>query len=402
VGTVDGITPTNLLSDPFPTGLVAPPGKSQGGSTEVGLSPNGIGQFRPTPYVVQWTFGLQYALTPNDRISASYLGNHGVKQTWASPQINSNQLSPAYYSLGNDLLQQVANPFYPYITDSSCGLNNPTVQEGQLLRPYPEYCYVGNVQAPLASSWYDALTLNYRHRWSNGLEFLASYTWSKYLDTNAGNEGWATGGTSGAQNYYNLYNEKSVDGNDVPHSLVLSYIYQLPFGRGERFGSNASAPVNALLGGWQFSGITTFKSGIPIAFAAPGFSFGEGQRPNVVCNPSLPHPSLNEWFNTSCFAKPAPYTFGDASRFLPNPRAPGYNNWDLAMMKWFTLPKIKSDTLRMQFRAEFFNAFNHENFFRPRPANGSVCRQTPVLGAWQIEGPVSYYVSVKQITLTAI
>jgi hypothetical protein len=365
VGSVDGITPTNLLSNPFPSGLVAPTGRSQGGLTDVGLSPNAVAPFRPTPYVVQWTVGLQYEVTPNDRISASYLGNHGVKQTWSSPTINGDQLSPSYYSLGNNLLQQVPNPFYPYITSSSCGLNDPTVQRGQLLLPFPEYCYIGNVQAPLASSWYDALTVDYRHRWSNGLEFLASYTWSKYLDTNAGNEGWAVGGTSGAENYYNLYNEKSVDGNDVPQSLVLSYIYQLPFGRGEKFGSTMSGPANAILGGWQFSGITSFKSGIPIAFTAPGFSFGQGQRPNVTCNPSLSNPTLNEWFNTSCFAKPAPYTFGDASRFLPNPRAPGFNNWDLGLMKWFDLPKVKSDTLRMQFRAEFFNAFNHENFFRP-------------------------------------
>jgi len=366
IGTIDGITPTNLLSNPFPNGIIQPPGRSAGGLTDVGQGGvNAVLPYRPTPYMVQWTFGVEHQLTPNDMISATYLGNHGVKLTFADPNIDLNELPPADLAMGDGLLNQVKNPYYPFIPpNAGCGLNDPTIQEGQLLRPYPEYCgTLNDVQDTRAESYYNALTVNYRHRWSQGMELLASYTWAKYLDTNSGNEGWAGTGTGSAENFYNLRNEKSLDGDDIPQSLVVSYIYQLPFGHGRHFASSMHGPAEAILGGWQLSGITTLKSGIPLAFSAPGYSFAEGQRPNVTCNPSLGNSTLTEWFNTSCLVKPAPYTFGQAARYM-DVRAPGLQNWDIAMEKWTNLTH-KYESLRLEFRAEMFNAFNHENFFRP-------------------------------------
>jgi len=363
VGTVDGITPYNLVSNPFPNGILQPTGRAAGGFTEVGQSIAAVLPTRPTPYMVEWTLGVEHQLTANDMISATYLGNHGVKLTFDDPNINLDELPPADLAMGDNLLTQVTNPYYPYIKSSGCGLNNPTVQQGQLLRPYPEYCYVGNVQDPDAMSWYNALSLNYRHRWSQGMQLLVSYTWAKYLDTNAGNEGWAGEGTGFAEDYYNLSNEKAYDGDDIPQSLVVSYIYQLPFGHGRHFATNLHGPADAVLGGWQVSGITTLKDGIPIGFSAPGYNYAEGQRPNVTCNPSLSNPTLTEWFNTSCLVKPPVYTFGDAARYL-NVRAPGLQNWDIAMEKWATLSH-SHENWKLEFRAEMFNAFNHENFFRP-------------------------------------
>jgi len=366
IGTIDGITPTNLLSNPFPNGIIQPPGRSAGGLTDVGQGGvNAVLPYRPTPYMVQWTFGVEHQVTPNDMVSATYLGNHGVKLTFADPNIDLNQIPPADLAMGDNLLNEVTNPYYPYIPpNAGCGLNDPTVQEGQLLRPYPEYCgNINDVQDTRAESWYNALTLNYRHRWSQGMEVLASYTWAKYLDNNSGNEGWAGTGTGFAENYYDLRNEKSLDGDDIPQSLVISYIYQLPVGHGRHFATGMHGVADVLLGGWQVSGITTLKEGIPIAFSAPGYSFAEGQRPNVVCNPSLGNSKLTEWFNTSCLVKPAPYTFGAAARYL-DVRAPGLQNWDIALQKWTNLTS-KYESLRLEFRAEMFNAFNHENFFRP-------------------------------------
>jgi hypothetical protein len=362
VGTVDGITPQNLLGNPFPGGLITPPGKSQGGLTNVGLSVGSVSNFRPTPYVTQWTYGLQYELSPNTSIAATYVGNHGVKLLSAAQE--ENQLPPSDLAKGTALLNAVSNPFYPYITTSGCGLDQPTVTAGQLLRPYPEFCGVDDVENPDTFSFYNAVTFEFNHRWSKGMQLVASYTISKYESNSEGQSGWAVGSANGIRDYYNVAAEKSLDGADIPQSLVLNYIYELPVGRGKHFGAGLSGPLNAIVGGWQVSGITTFKSGFPLSITTSdnSGSLGDGgQRPNLVGDPHISNPTINKWFNTAAFAQPAAYTFGNVGRTMPNLRAPGINNWDLAIQKWWNW----RERLRVQFRAEMFNAFNHANFFAP-------------------------------------
>src|SRR5262249_10846256 len=151
----------------------------------------------------------------------------------------ANQLPPQALALGNSLLDPVPNPFYGSIPVSACGLDQPTVPRRQLLRPYPEYCDITVVQAPSGASRYDALRLNYTHRWSQGLYLLASYTLSKFIDQSSGPETWATKGSQGIVNSYDLRAEKSLDYNDIPQSVVVSYIYEIPFGHGRRFGRNS-------------------------------------------------------------------------------------------------------------------------------------------------------------------
>jgi hypothetical protein len=201
------------------------------------------------------------------------------------------------------------------------------------------------------------------------LQVLASFTASKYLDNGSGPEGWAVPGSEQFQNNYNLSAEKSLDGNDIPKSLVLSYVYELPVGRKKRFGSSWKRPVDAALGGWQVTGITTFKDGFPLAISNVvnnSGSLGGGQRPNLLGNPHLSHPSISEWFNTAAFAQPAPYTFGNVSRTMPNLRAPGYRNWDLGIEKWFPI----HESVKLQFRAEMFNAFNQVDYYGPNTSFG--------------------------------
>lgn len=389
VATVDGITPNNLLHDPFPNGLIPPVGKANGGLTNVGQSTAAIERDHPTPYVEQWMAGIQYGLTSNDNIDISYIGNHGLKLLYGfgAGAVQANQLDPSYLSMGNALLTQVPNPFYGAITNSGCGLDQPTVVQGQLLRPYPEYCGVTVVQHPGASSWYDAAKITYTHRWKDGLQVLASFTASKYLDQSSGPESWATRGGTTILNNYNLAAEKSLDANDIPRSLVLSYIYEIPVGRGKKFGSDMPSALNAILGGWQFSGISTFKSGFPIAIEDiinNSNSFGGGQRPNLVGDPKsgscpngAPVGTRNCWFNTSAFSQPAPFTFGNTPRTMPNLRAQGINNSDLAIQKWW----VMKDRVRVQFRTEFFNAFNHVYLFAPDMFFGS-----PTFGTVQSAG----------------
>lgn len=371
VGTVDGITPVNLLSNPFPNGLIQPPGKSQGALTNLGLGVDAWEGWRPPPYMEQWTAGLQYEITPNDSIEAVYIGNHGVKLLFGG--LAMNQLDPKYLSMGDALLNPVPNPFYNYFHTNSltsgCGLDQPTVPQGQLLRPYPEYCSVNSIQRPASFSTFNALQLTFTHRWSQGLQFVASFTASKYLSNAEGWESWTLPGSGTVRNYYNLAAEKSLDGNDIPKSLVLNYVYELPVGRGKHFGSNMSGPVNAVLGGWQVSGISTFKDGFPLSISASSNntgSFGGSQRPNLVGDPHISNPTIQKWFNTSAFAQPAAYTFGNVPRTMPNLRAPGINTTDLGIQKWWNW----GEKLRLQFRAETFNIANHPLFFAPNTSFG--------------------------------
>lgn len=143
VGTLDGVTPQNLLSNPFPTGLLAPVGQADGGATNVGQSINAVLRGRASPYVQQWTSNFQYQVGATV-LQAAYIGNHGTKLLFGSSTTELDQLPTADLALGNQLLQQVPNPFYGVITTGA--LSSPTVAYGQLLRPFPEYTGVEDVQ----------------------------------------------------------------------------------------------------------------------------------------------------------------------------------------------------------------------------------------------------------------
>jgi hypothetical protein len=365
VGSVDGVTPTNLLRDPFPTGLLLPPGKAAGALTNVGLDTNAMLRDRPTPYVEQWTYSIQHELPLNTVIEAAYVGNHGVKLPYAGFQIN--QLPPQYLALGNKLLDPVPNPFYNVITTGA--LAGPTVPYGQLLRPYPQFGSVSAVQPPSGMSTYHAMNLSLQRRFANGLQFLVTFTASKYLATPEGNEGWAAGNAQGVRNWYDTSLEKSLMSNDIPKSFVASYIYELPVGKGKKV-QPSNKIVDGIIGGWQVSGVWTAKDGFPLAITTTTNntnSFGGGQRPNLVGNPSISNPSIAQWFNTAAFAQPPAFTFGNVPRTMPNLRAPGLINWDGTLQKNFPIGGERS---RLQIRGEFYNLMNHANLYAPNTTFG--------------------------------
>ena len=365
VGSLDGYTPVTTISNPFPNGFVLPTGATLGGLTDVGQGVTTTARNQPTPYITQWTFGLQYQVTPATVLEADYVGNHGVKLDGGNFQLD--QLNPQYLSLGNTLLNQVPNPFYGHVTVGA--LSSPIVSQATLLRPYPQFA--GNVSlydSPWAASWYEALKLSAKHRFSDGLQFLVSYTWSKYEDTSAGEQGWASHAQS-PRNWYDTSLDKSLDENDIPNSLVLSYTYELPIGKGKKI--QAPKYLNAVIGGWQISGISTFKSGFPLEISsdAPNTTlFGGSARANIVGNPRPVNQTINQWLNPAAFAYPAPFTFGNAPRTLGAVRAPHYSNTDAALEKNFPL---WNETSRLQFRAEFYNLFNQTNFYAPNSIVGN-------------------------------
>ena len=134
-----------MLSNAFPGGLVPMVGNSSGGLTNVGFGTSAVARNRKTYYDQQWMYGFQYAPTANDVIDLTYVGNHSVHVLASG--LNLNQLDPKYFSMGAALLDQVPNPFFGHITSSGCGLDQPTVSQGQLLRPYPEFCDINENQS---------------------------------------------------------------------------------------------------------------------------------------------------------------------------------------------------------------------------------------------------------------
>ena len=310
-----------------------------------------------------YSLGLQYAITPNDVVTTTFVGNHGTKLLLSS--FNHSQLNPSYYSLGASLNDQVANPFYGVIKASSCGLDQPTIARGHLLSPYPQYCSVSEPQSPVGFSTYNALQADYNHRFHQGLNILVSYTFSKFLDNVSGTNNWAYTGDQGPQNYYDLAAEKSVDGSDTPHSMVVNYIYELPIGRGRAVGKAMTRKADAVVGGWQVSGVTSLKSGFPLSINGGGGAnlYGANVRPNVVGNFHVAHRTIDEWFNPLAFQQVPSnvYGYGNAPRYISTLRAPGFENWDMAAQKYWNF----TDRIRLQGRAEFFNAFNHTNLYAP-------------------------------------
>ena len=308
--------------------------------------------------------GGQYSFTPNDLLDISYVGNHGTNLL--ATGLQWKQMSPGNLSQGNALFNSVPNPFFGHINSSSCGLNNSTVILEQTLIPFPQYCSVFEPQPAVGTSSYDALQVTYTHRWHSGLDLNLSYTYSKFMDDVQGNSGWAFPG-SGTNNLnsYNLAADYSVDASNVPHRFVASYIYDLPVGKGKHFGSEWSTPVDAILGGWAWSGILTAESGLPLSIqpASNNVGFGFNQRPNIVpgVNPVPANRSIDDWINPAAFSQPAAFTFGDAPRFFANLHGPRFFNWDMAIQKYWNV----TETKRLQFRFEMFNALNHPNFFQP-------------------------------------
>jgi hypothetical protein len=375
-----GLNPSSTLSNPFPQGILPLIGNTQGGLTDVGQSLATSVFKRPSSYVEQWSFGLQYSLTPRDMIEANYVGSHALK--FVISGLNINQLPPADLALGSGALTAAkTNPFFGLgpVASSGCGLAGATVPAYQLMLPMPEFCdSVTNAKDNIAFSLYDAFDVKYQHRLSNDLTILGTYTRQKALDDTIGGSAFELFYGEVVRNNYNLAAEKSVAYADTPNAMVVSYIYSLPVGRGKTFGSNWGKKTDEAFGGWQIAGDTSYREGTPIGINGnlnASSVYGGAQHAVVVGNPNVPGPvtansnctaptklrNITDWYNPCAFEAAPAGTFGNAPRYFSNLRTPPYNDTDLSLSKWTNL----SDSLRMQFRAEFFNTFNHVNLGPP-------------------------------------
>jgi hypothetical protein len=181
---------------------------------------------------------------------------------------------------------------------------------------------------------------------------------------------------SPTQDPNNLRLERSVAPQDISQRLVISYVWELPVGRGKRYWSEAPKFLDLTLGGWQVNGITTFQRGQPITLGNAVATTSGATRPNSIGRSARKSDSvedrLNQYFDTSVFTAPGPFAFGNTSRTLPDVLGDGNRNFDLSIFKNFVLKESK----QIQFRAEFFNIFNTVQFAPP----GSSGRGSSSLG----------------------
>jgi hypothetical protein len=353
ISSLDGITPYNLLRNPWPQGFRPPPGASEGLLTQTGANMQAVlWDGTVTPWSQQWNFTVQRQLPSDLLIEAAYVGNRGLQLSRGGEGTNNmNQLQPEYMALGSRLNELVPNPFYEAV---GRGVHvSPRVSRAQLLRPYPQFTNIEPLFTSGFSSIYHSLQVTATKRMTRGFQFDGAYTWSKLI---------SDGGAP--QNWYDLRHTRSVSGN--PHRLVMSFLYELPFGRGRSFGGNAPALLNWLVGGWQMNGIVNLISGsfLTVSGSNTAGIFGTNTWANNDGKSArLSGPVVNRlerYFDTTVFSPAPAFTFGNV-RTLPDVLSDTTRNFDLSLFKEFR----PTERIRTQFRGEFLNAFNTPRFGSP-------------------------------------
>jgi Carboxypeptidase regulatory-like domain len=302
--------------------------------TLIPTSPGGVFTLTPDEfingYVQQWNFGVERELFRDVGVKLSYVGNKGTHLErryegnpalpLAAGAINSRRLYPAFQGI--------------------------TFQNSQ------------------SYSSYHSLQVSAEKRFSRGLLFLAGYTWSKSLDDSSSWSGLGGQESQFAQDPSRIYLEKARSGSDLRHRFTFTFVYELPFR------SESSRTLNALISGWQTSGIITARTGYPFTVTVGGDipNAGTGNtRANLVGDPearACPN-ELNCWFNTAAFTQPNPFTFGTAGRNILS--GPGALGVDFSAMRVFKL----TEGHQFQFRAEFFNFLNHPVYGLPNATVGN-------------------------------
>lgn len=385
-------TPPPGLSNPFPFGLVPITGSSLGLLTNIqaGQTVDYFRTMNHTPYEQSWSFGIQRQLPGNILFDTEYIGKKGTHEYFGqSGDFNVNHLGPEEEKhIGDAAWVQamdtyVPNPFYGAGASQGViqqgNLLSPTVPQWQLDLPYPQFQGVDFQGPPWSNSSYQALQLKLEKRFSNGLEFLATYVWSKTIDESSGSGNGFPSISTTDPNNFKL--DRAISQYNIPQVFQFSYVYQLPFGREKRFGGRMNSALDAFVGGWRTSGIWRFDNGQPLQVSLAGTNNplpGYGQLPELTGTPQrnpkskwlLPLAQGGGYFaNPGVFQEPAAYTIGDAPRTLPWVNVPGTANADLALFKEFSLNRIREGA-HLEFRTEWFNAFNHPQFAAPNTSVG--------------------------------
>ena len=306
-----------------------PPFDNPSSGAAAPLTPLTLGYLDPVydiPTVQSWSLGVQRELKPNTVLSVAYVGSRGTHMEYAN---SVNQPLPA---LGYDFDPRIAcTPTTPYPCTNRVSTD--------YVRPYQGWSNISGT-VPVGISNYHSLQVSLNRHMSNGLSYGAAYTWSKAL-------GWNT-------SPQDAYNERA-DYGPLSFSraqvLALNYVYDLPF-----FRTMTGVPA-VILKGWEATGLVTIQSGYPLNIGLSTPTQGLATRANVVSGQSTAGPkTVEQWFNTNAFTAPPFGFYGNAG--VNTVTGPGFNKWDMGFFKNFDL----HESVKLQFRAEFFNIWNTANF----------------------------------------
>jgi trimeric autotransporter adhesin len=355
--------PTTTISNPFPSGLVPPSGSSLGLLTGAGGDVYFVDPNKGAARVQQYSVDLQRELPGGMSVSIGYTGLTGSNLSWTGSNagatagyININQIDPKYQSLPADFtFKTVPNPFFG-VAAAGPFANQATIQQGQLLRPFPQFGNVYMEQSTGAHSQYNAAIFELRKRVTGLWGGSFSYTYSRLNDNQFGESNYYAS-APGLQNNYTVipgsayYNPNLEYGRsllDSPHKIVIAPTVTLPFGSGRKFLSNSQLG-DMLLGGWSISVAATLQSGFPLGVSqtlltSNTFLFGGTPRPNIVPGQSFltsgditdritGNVGDNLYYNKGAFATTAANQFGNAPRTLPGAYSPWRDNVDLSVSK---------------------------------------------------------------------
>jgi len=371
-----GQTPANNLYNPFATGLPQPVGTALGAATALGnsfsfLDPHKAGGGT----VYQYSFDVQREVYGGIALEVGYIGSRAnglTSNPTGTGTLPINQLPPgimAQYTTAQ-LNAKVPNPFFG-APGAAGTIGTATVSKAQLLLPFPEYTTL-TMNTTNGKSRYDSMVFKAQKRFSHGLTFLSTFTWSRSEDDEYASGGsnalnTFSGSNGGIQNAYCVTCEWALAAANTPLKFTLGWTYQLPVGKGKPWVNNNKA-LDYAVGGWAINGTAVIQNGFPImVIQSNGNSNvnGSAQRPNAtgtspVCSGGSPEACINNYVVASAFSIAPNDTFGNVGRNI-NYLGPGQANWDISLFKTVTI----KERYGAQFRAEALNAFNTPLFANP-------------------------------------
>jgi hypothetical protein len=345
------------LKDGLPFAPTQPLGAKLGPSYLLGSGVSYDQGNQSVPYSQQWNLSVQHQVR-GMMFEASYSGNKGTHLPAGG--YDMNQLDLQYLSLGLSLQDAVANPYAGLVTGS---LGSATITRAQSLKPYPYYTSIGVRNPRLGSAIYHAMLLSAEKRFASGLTLLASFTGSKLISDSVVSPLNYIGEQTGVVGYQNgkfdRRAERAIDPTDQPRRLVISGIYELPFGQGKKL-ATSNAVVNKIIGGWQLGSITTIQKGQPLVVRGANNFLAD--RPNSTgASAKLDNPTHLQWLRGDVFVNPTSYTYGNVGKVLPDVRAPGIFGLDASLAKNTRI----GERMNVQFRLEAFNSINWINLNYP-------------------------------------
>jgi hypothetical protein len=372
-----GRTPiSNLISNPFPSGLLLPAGASLGANTFVGQGLTVVNTKFILPHMDQFSFGVQYQLGSHSKLDASYVGSRGNNLD-ATLAINPIPLSlrkqcDAWEGGTASYCQAlIPNPFYQLAPfNGTSYFSSPTLARATLGAPFPQFGGITEAKVNGAQSWYNSMQVTYEIRARSDLTLVTNWTLSKQVFQNGYND------------VQQLVPQRSIYQYDQPQSFKATAVYQLPFGKGRRFVNSSNGLISRLVGGWEANILFSYHSGLPWRLPTNFIYVKEAKNSNINWSAPVVHvvqPCVAQWnTNGTITMQSFSVAAGCTSyNFLSEPLyAPAAEPAFSGQIRTMSAPNVDAslnkttritERTSLQFRAEFFNLANTFNFYQQQP-----------------------------------